>query len=139
MLKPYSKRHLTVKERTFNYRLSRARRMIENCFGILSARWRIFKVPINANVKMVENIVRCCVCLHNWINQDKTSHYISTELVDREINNSVIPGSWREESNNFLSLQRSAANATFSAKSIRDNYAEYFLGSGKVDWQDHAI
>ena len=41
MLKPYSKREMTAAERIFNYRLSRARRFVENAFGILANRYFI--------------------------------------------------------------------------------------------------
>ena len=38
MVKPYSKREMTVSEHIFNYRLSRARRIVENAFCILANR-----------------------------------------------------------------------------------------------------
>lgn len=42
LIKPYSKFKLSKEHKLFNYRLSRARRIVENPFGILASRFRIF-------------------------------------------------------------------------------------------------
>ena len=45
--KPYNVKQLRRQRKIFNYRLSRARRVIKNVFGILVARFGIFKTHIN--------------------------------------------------------------------------------------------
>ena len=51
MLKPYPRSNRDIEKRDFDYRLSRARCIIENSFGILAARFRIFRRPINAQIE----------------------------------------------------------------------------------------
>ncbi|CAH2010266.1 unnamed protein product [Acanthoscelides obtectus] len=42
LLRPFGGKQLTPLKETFNARLTRARRYIEWCFGILANKWRIF-------------------------------------------------------------------------------------------------
>ena len=53
--------------RVFNYRLSRARCISENAFGILVQRWRLFNRCINLMPKNVDLIIMACVVLHNFL------------------------------------------------------------------------
>ena len=41
ILRPYSGTQLVEASKVFNYRLSRAQRIVENAFGIFAVRWRI--------------------------------------------------------------------------------------------------
>ena len=51
---------LPESEKVYNYRQSRAHRVIENAFGILRARWGIFSHPIKASVENTERYVLAC-------------------------------------------------------------------------------
>ena len=83
-MKPYPGKNLDEPQRIFNYRLSRARRTIENAFGILSAKWRVFRRPIRENVDLVETITKATVCLHKYLRLTENAKYIPTGFVDSE-------------------------------------------------------
>ncbi|XP_041349545.1 protein ALP1-like [Gigantopelta aegis] len=65
LMKPFSRRHMDHEERIFNYRLSRARRVVENAFGILANCFSCLLTTLRHNPSTVESIVLACVCLHN--------------------------------------------------------------------------
>lgn len=67
IMKPYPFKNITHEKRIFNYRLSRARRVVENAFGISAARFRIFRQRISVHIDNVDKIVLACCALHNYL------------------------------------------------------------------------
>ena len=89
LLKPYSSSNLERVFLIFNYRLSRARRIIENTFGINAARFRIFCRPILSCLETVENITKACVALHNYLMANKKfgeTHIARMDLLTKMFN-----------------------------------------------------
>jgi len=62
-MRPYPSKTLTKRQRIFNYRLSRARRVVENAFRILTSRWRIFHKPLNTNLETADSMMQPFVCI----------------------------------------------------------------------------
>ena len=67
MMKPYPHHQLENERQIFNYRLSRAHRVVENAFGILANRFRAFQTTINQPPEKVEMIVLAACCLYNYM------------------------------------------------------------------------
>ena len=99
-LRPYPEtksRKLPIDQAVFNYRLSRARRAIENCFGILAARWRLFHKPIRAETENVTGYILAGVVLRNYLQQTENATYCPRGFVDSEANGQFRPGEWNGE------------------------------------------
>ncbi len=67
LLRPFPKTNLGLQEKVFNYHLSRARRVVENAFGILAVRFRIFHTKIYADAELVDDLIHMCIILHNLL------------------------------------------------------------------------
>ena len=84
-MRPYAGSSLINKLRkTFNYRLSRARRVIEQDFGILVASWRVLQSPIDVTPEKVEKLVLACVALHNYLRQTDSARYTPSGFIYNE-------------------------------------------------------
>lgn len=72
MFRPYSRNYLGDNEpnKIFNYRLSRARHIVEKAFGILAARGRCFRGHLEEQPEFVDKIVLASCCLHNILCAD---------------------------------------------------------------------
>lgn len=135
LMKPYSGRNLGSLQENFNYSLSRARRTIENAFGILVARWRILLAPLHLHPTAAENIVKATVVLHNFLKCTEGHQYAPTIFADQigphgEI---TIPGEWRSQADPLVGISsdiiQRGNNASRNAYHVRDTLAKYLLES----------
>lgn len=140
LMKPYPGSNLSESQRIYNYRLSRARRCIENAFGILSARWQIFRRPICANLDLIDNIVQACCCLHNYLLSTDNAKYLPTGFADSyDSSGQLIHGGWRAGISNqaFASLRNQGSNFSgVNPKTVRDRFCLYVNShEGSLPWQ----
>jgi hypothetical protein len=139
MMKPFAHRRQTIAERIFNYRLSRARRIVENAFGILANRFRVLLSTINMEPEVVSQMAMACVCLHNIL----CIRYPAAQnrLFDYEgPDHNLIPGAWREEGVlREVEAVRGGNRATRQAKQQRIYLKHYLNTIGAVPWQRQMI
>ena len=67
LMKPFGQRNLDNRKRIYNYRLSRARRSVECCFGMMAQKWRILLESIETNVETAKLITKAVCFLHNFV------------------------------------------------------------------------
>lgn len=66
LMKPFSQNAAATHQyRTFNYRISRARIVVENAFGRLKARWRRLFKRNDMLVKNIPTVITAACVLHN--------------------------------------------------------------------------
>lgn len=145
--KPYPYRALTYDQRVFNYRLSRARRVIENAFGILASRFRVFLSPIPLQPENAQKVVLATCVLHNFLRRHNSSSslYEPSGVSDKEDSTThcTIGGTWRQDYQETC-LQRlnpqGSHNYSSTAKEVREELCSFFLSKeGAVQWQDSMI
>lgn len=141
LLKPFSQKGLHGAERIFNYRLSRARRVSENAFGIISSRFRVLRKPIELGPEKATIVTMAICALHNYLMTHSKDIYANSSYVDSEIDGTLAEGDWRREENfvhgnSLLALQADQfRNATNESKNIREIFKNYFMTDGEVEWQ----
>lgn len=129
LMKPYPNRGLTEEQRVFNYRLSCARRVSENAFGILSSRFRLYHTTLCVKPENAVSIVHATILLHNYLMHQcegyaglldqPSSVKLSDESSTVNINNLTIPG----------------GNHKQKASTVRDKLCDFVNGPGQVSWQ----
>ena len=145
IMKPYSQTGLTTERRIYNYRLSRAHRIVENTFGIFANRFRVFMSPIKLHPAKVEAIVLACCSLHNFLSIHSASVYSPQGSMDTKDTGThiVSPGDWRQQQQpqGLILLARQSGNRhANAAKEVRKYLCTYFNSDhGSLPWQDNMI
>lgn len=138
IMKPFSHNTLQKDQIIFNYRLSRARRIVENAFGILASRFRVLLTTINLAPEKVTTIVTACCYLHNFLRRKNELSYIEGGFDLENIETGVMEyADWRNEPELLRSVNATCArNSSNSAKNVRNKFCEYFNSKGAVPWQE---
>ena len=143
LMRPFSGRNLPYTQRIFNYRLCRARRVVENTFGIAAARWRIWRKPMEMQTEMAIAVCKAVVVLHNFAMAEEST-YNPPFFADSIANGTVKPGQWRQDpEKNELFEQLPKRNDKKYQKDwpsrMRSTLAYYFIGKGSVPWQHSMV
>lgn len=136
LMKPFPQRFLTVGQRIFNYRLSRARRVSENGFGILANRWRCLLTTMAQHPENVVTVVQGCLTLHN-IHRKKYPQLGQREVDREDDHGNVNPGEWRQ--GRVLTDNATAGGNLVQqqAKRQRNYLMDYYLSpTHALPWQD---
>jgi len=140
LVKPYPDKYLDHDQRILNYRCSRARRVVENGFGILAGRFRCLHTCLQVTPRVAKKITKACVVLHNELRDMRPNignHEIDVEQDDGQI----VPGAWRhagvlEEAR----LEGRGPRQTAEGKELRAYLKAYYNSPvGSVPWQEAAI
>ena len=137
IMKPYPNRGQTEEKKISNYRLSRARRVSENAFGILSSRFRVNHTTPNVKPESATSIVHATLMLHNYLLTKCPNEYVPTGSMDvQSEDGEIVDGSWRQEATgNMENLTIPGSNHPQNATEMRDCLSQYVNGIGQVPWQ----
>ena len=131
LMRPYPGVNLNRKKRIYNYRLSRARRVIENAFGIMSSRFRCLRRPIGLSPENTTKVIKAAVVLHNFLLSQLGQQHAFAQSEE---------GILSCESAAFSRLKSQGSKHAIEACEIRETFANYFCSeSGEVPWQDASI
>lgn len=140
LMKPYSHRYLSHKERIFNYRCSRGRRVVENAFGILANRFRCLLSTLATTPATACKVTEACLALHN-IMRERYPGLQNADLDREDQDGQLIPGAWRTVGmlEEMQAIGR-APRENRAGKELRIYLKHYYSSAaGSVPWQEAAI
>lgn len=147
ILKPFTPPrggHLTDEEKIFNYRLSRARRCVENSFDILTAKFICLARPLLCTPERAQKIVAACCVLHNHFLRTNKNSYCPPHFTDSyDENGHLIEGAWRRDVKNMTHLNCAPLRSIRVDEQAKRNREIFktFVNSpeGSLEWQRRAV
>lgn len=134
MLRPYPGRRLQDDLRIFNYRLSRARRIVENTFGILTQTWRVYCRRLQVSAGTADSVIKATCILSNYLRSEDRNDTEAESHEDDEDDEDVDVG----ELGAIRVLRGNRASA--EALRVRDAFKQYFTSpAGRIHWQDDHV
>lgn len=131
VMKPYNRAQAKDFEKgVFNYRLSRARRVSENAFGLLSQIFRVFYTPIAINPDTCDALITAACCLHNLIRDGYETTNVQNNFYEDFESDNI---------NNMFPLARHGGFANAEGFEVRDSFKSFFNNEGKVHWQNLTV
>ncbi|KAJ8909359.1 hypothetical protein NQ315_000448 [Exocentrus adspersus] len=113
---PYRQSHRDAQKENFNTRLCKARRVVENAFGVLAQKWRILFRPMEVSVESVIVIVKTCCIFHNFL---RDTHMDKQYIEFLELSEPVMDA--------FENIIPNARRATDTAIEIRQKFVNYLI------------
>ena len=133
LMKPYPRGYIGISERVAIDRISRARKVVENTFGICASRFKIFWRTIIAKTALVIEITKAVVILHNFLmpaDNESRGRYVSTSCVDEDMARGV-------DSCGMVDVGLvGSTNYSREAKIVRENFRDFFISKQRsLPWQ----
>lgn len=129
LMRPYPGTQIEhcLEKKVFNYRLCRARRMVECSFGILAQTFRLYFRKLKASPTNANAIITTTCILHNIIHPHIATLAESTDTLS-------------PNAANLLPMRGRGGNATTEAFGVRETLKDYFNSPiGSVAWQNDKI
>lgn len=127
LMRPFPGNRIPRWRKIFNYRLSRARMVVECAFGILASRWRVLHTRMNVQPENADSIVIAACILHNFlINPAENQRWLDET---------------EERGDVLQSVQNMGGNrGSREAYDVREQLCTFFCSpEGKVPWQDNMV
>uniref|UniRef100_A0A8C6LXM2 DDE Tnp4 domain-containing protein n=1 Tax=Nothobranchius furzeri TaxID=105023 RepID=A0A8C6LXM2_NOTFU len=124
IMTPYPGKNLERNNRCYNYRLSRARRIVENAFGILSTQWRVYRRVLGICPKKADRIVKATCVLQNYMRKNGE--------VDRAIPQASLTDNMTTNDGLQPIPHTGSNNSSRETYKIRDKFCDYFSSPGSM-------